>query len=126
MKAEVASAAAETGSGKTGAFALPILQRTALNRLRDAVDGPLRAEQAAAALADPGADPLLRFYSTLLAAALDDPANKEAGGDLLSGLGALGVLALHDSTGLARRAKRQQMLEAQHKKARAVGSFSWR
>ena len=103
-------------------FALPILQRTALNRLRDAVDGPLRAEQAAAALADPGADPLLRFYSTLLAAALDDPANKAAVGDLLSGLGALGVLALHDSTGLARRAKRQQMLEAQHKKARAVGS----
>jgi uncharacterized membrane protein YgcG len=103
-------------------YALPMLIRSALNRLRDAVDSPTSAAAVAAALADPGIDDSTRFFSALTSAALDSAEDKTAGSDLLSGLGALGLLVLHDSTGIARRGKRQKLQKEKYAKARQVGA----
>lgn len=102
-------------------YVLPTLIRTTLNRLRVAVDSPISAAAVAAALADPGADVSTRFFAALLSAALDSAQDKSALSDLISGLGTLGLLVLHDSTGLARREKRQEVQKQKYAKARQVG-----
>lgn len=102
-------------------YVLPMLIRTTLNRLRVAVDSPISTAAVAAALADPGTDVSTRFFAALLSAALDSAQDKSALSDLISGLGALGLLVLHDSTGLARREKRQEVQKQKYAKARQVG-----
>ena len=103
-------------------YSLPMLVRTTLNRLREAVESPTDAAAVAAALADPGTDPNTRFFSGLVSAALDQEEDEAAAPDLLSGLGALGLLLLQDSTGIVRRTKRSKMQKEKYEKARAVGA----
>jgi hypothetical protein len=103
-------------------YALPMLVRTVLNRLRVAVDSPVTRAAVDAALANPGTDDSTRFFAALVSAALDSTQDISAVSDLISGLGVLGLLVLHDSTGLARRAKRQEVQKQKYAKARQVGA----
>lgn len=102
-------------------FVLPMLIRTMLMRMRDAVDSPTSAAAVSKVLANPATDESTRFFAALVSAALDPSQDESAILKLISGLGSLGLLLLHDSTGLARRAKRTEQ-RRKHAKGRQYGA----